>query len=348
MDKLTNIYICDSLTYGVHSRFDKNGLYFVIDKDTNTKSIYRGSTKIGGDFVIINGGIPENIEQGVVYYISEFIKDDDASNPYPFVGFWDGEKWIDFHKDYSGKQDKLTPGKGIEISEENVISSDIDLSLYKIVSALPTENIDDNKIYIVINTSGEEGNKYTEYIHHDEGWEILGEYKAEIPLDEYLKKTEADKKYVAKSTSGTSAISISTSGSFNNYGPNGQAFNAVRSVGTSTQTGYDINAASFGVKMDGTTAFSHKKYDTFIPTTGVYTGAKNTAVLTFSGPTGLRYAKNTGSGTDVSEDMYRYVGIIDSPDEEQKVYSAKQVDDLIKGLQDKIDALEARVKALEG
>lgn len=353
--KLTNIYICDTETHKIYGEADENALFFVTDIGTNSKTIYRGNTRIGGDFIIVNGGIPEEIEQGVVYYISEFIKDDDASNPYPFVGFFDGVKWIDFHKDYNNKQDKLTPGKGIEISDDNIISTNIDLSLYKIVSELPTQDIDNDKIYLVINTTSETENKYIEYIHHTDGWEKLGEYKADIPLDDYLKKEDAEKKYISKNngSSSSSQISISTNGSFNNYGNNGQAFNAVRDLtGTTkyqqpTGSGYPLNAASFGVKDNGTTAFSHKKYTTFNKDTGAATGAKNTAVLVFSGNSGLLYAKNTGSASDVTEEMYKYVGVIDSPDEKQKVYSAKQVDDLIKGLTDTIAALEARVKALE-
>lgn len=239
------------------------------------------------------------------------------------------------------KQNVLTSGRGIEISGD-VISSTLDVSLYKVVTDLPTENIDTNKIYLLLNTSTGETNTYKEYIYiENEGWELLGEYKAEIVLTEYLKTVDADKKYM-KLSNGGATISTSSAGSLNNFGDNGQAFNAVRDCAKSV-TGYKINAASFGVKADGTTAFSHKKYDTFDSQTGTYTGAKNTAVLTFSGPTGMRYAKNTGSGNDVSEDMYRYVGVIDSQDEKQKVYSAKQVDDLIKNLQDQIDELKAQI-----
>lgn len=46
----------------------------------------------------------------------------------------------------------------------------------------------------------------------------------------------------------------------------------------------------------------------------------------------------------MTEEMYRYVGVIDSPDEKQKVYSASQVDALIKNLQDQIDELKAQLK----
>lgn len=170
----------------------------------------------------------------------------------------------------------------------------------------------------------------------------------------YQKTTDADKKYMPKSGStggsdstGGASLSISSAGSFNNYGDSGQAFNAVRDLtGTTkyleeTGSGYVLNAASFGVKNDGTTAFSHKKYDSFNKDTGAYTNARNTAVLVFSGKSGLLYAKNTGSAKDVTSDMYKRIGVIDSPDAAQKVYSAAQVDTLINKMKTVLTALGA-------
>ena len=43
---------------------------------------------------------------------------------------------------------------------------------------------------------------------------------------------------------------------------------------------------------------------------------------TFSGNSGLLYAKNTGTAENVTDDMYKHVGVIDSPDVEQRVYSS--------------------------
>jgi len=82
--------------------------------------------------------------------------------------------------------------------------------------------------------------------------------------------------------------------------------------------------------------------------TGAYTGARNTAVLQFAGDVGLRYAKNTSSANDVSDEMYKYVGLIDSDDEKQCVYSKKQVDDLLKSYKDEIDKLKEAVINLGG
>lgn len=89
----------------------------------------------------------------------------------------------------SGKQDALTPGHGIDITD-NVISVSLNFSLYEIVSSLPTENISSNKIYLKASSATGTQNKYTEYIYANGNWEILGEFTATIDLSEYATKGE--------------------------------------------------------------------------------------------------------------------------------------------------------------
>ena len=63
--------------------------------------------------------------------------------------------------------------------------------LYSIVTTLPTSNIDKNKIYIIASEEGVENNIYTEYIYTENNtWEKLGEFKADIDLTPYVKKTD--------------------------------------------------------------------------------------------------------------------------------------------------------------
>lgn len=95
------------------------------------------------------------------------------------------------------KQDKLIAGSGIDITD-NVISCVLDLTLYKIVSELPTEDIDTTKIYLVVDSEDTHGNLYKEYIYVEEEWELLGEYKADIDLSPYLTKVEAADTYATK------------------------------------------------------------------------------------------------------------------------------------------------------
>lgn len=66
----------------------------------------------------------------------------------------------------------------------------IDLGLYKVVEALPDTNIDANKIYLVINSGAPEGNEYSEYIYANSKWELIGQYKADIDLSPYAKKSD--------------------------------------------------------------------------------------------------------------------------------------------------------------
>lgn len=78
---------------------DANALYMINDEATGVKSIYRGTTKVAGDFIIVNGVAPTSPEKGIIYYISEFGKKEasegqEAVAGKPYVGFWDGTKWV--------------------------------------------------------------------------------------------------------------------------------------------------------------------------------------------------------------------------------------------------------------
>ena len=62
----------------------------------------------------------------------------------------------------------------------------IDLSLFKVVSVLPEgDEIDINKIYVLLSEDSENGNIYAEYMYVNGAWEKVGEYKAEIDLTPY-------------------------------------------------------------------------------------------------------------------------------------------------------------------
>lgn len=89
------------------------------------------------------------------------------------------------------KQDKLTAGKGIAISEDNVISCII--TLYEIVEELPTENIDPTHIYIVVNPKGTGSNLHDEYVYLNGEWELLGQDLAPYALRSQLDKEIQDR-----------------------------------------------------------------------------------------------------------------------------------------------------------
>lgn len=64
----------------------------------------------------------------------------------------------------------------------------IDTNLFVIVDQLPEEDIKEGKIYCIEDTSSDDlQNVYIEYVYINEGWEKIGEFKAEPDLSGYAK-----------------------------------------------------------------------------------------------------------------------------------------------------------------
>lgn len=97
------------------------------------------------------------------------------------------------------KQDKLAPGHGIAISE-NVISCTLDTEVFRLVSELPTQDIDENKIYLVAvaGDDAEDNNIYQEWHYKGGAWELIGARKVEVNLTPYLTKDDAIQMYQPK------------------------------------------------------------------------------------------------------------------------------------------------------
>lgn len=68
----------------------------------------------------------------------------------------------------------------------------IDVNVFEVVTALPTENINPNKIYLVPSETTGESNIYTEYTYKNGAWEKLGEYKADVDLSAYALKADVE------------------------------------------------------------------------------------------------------------------------------------------------------------
>ena len=73
----------------------------------------------------------------------------------------------------------------------------IDLTLYKVVSALPTSSIDTTKIYLV-KDSDIESNSYAEYMYVDGSWEKLGDFRSSVDLAPYAKTDYVNNKLDTK------------------------------------------------------------------------------------------------------------------------------------------------------
>lgn len=98
----------------------------------------------------------------------------------------------------NGKQNKLTPGYGIEITAINEIRTTLDVSPFVLVDELPTSDIK-NKIYCVPDPDGAVGkNERIEYIWTGDHWEVVGKFNPKVDLSDYLKATDADRIYQKK------------------------------------------------------------------------------------------------------------------------------------------------------
>jgi hypothetical protein len=63
------------------------------------------------------------------------------------------------------KQDKLTAGYGINISDTNEISVTLSYTLYQIVTSLPEASVEVmNTIYLIPSQDTEERNVYSEFV----------------------------------------------------------------------------------------------------------------------------------------------------------------------------------------
>lgn len=115
---------------------------------------------------------------------------------------------------------------GQSILKVNGGASDItiDLSLFVIPAnnTLPTNpaDINPNKIYLIQQAPGagtfpgsNNGNIYIEYLYVNNAWEKIGEYKADVNLSGYLKKTDAEKTYVKQSADSPSTYILNSSDS---------------------------------------------------------------------------------------------------------------------------------------
>ena len=112
-------------------------------------------------------------------------------------------KISDLQTSLDAKQDNLTAGTGLEITEGNVINVTLDTTVFFVAETVPVSPSEDQKkkICLVPADTTEEGNFYTEYVwvvddtHPDGYWEEFGTYKSEVDLTDYLKTSDAESTY---------------------------------------------------------------------------------------------------------------------------------------------------------
>lgn len=96
----------------------------------------------------------------------------------------------------SNKQNQLEAGYGISI-DGNTISVTLDTDVFTLVDELPTENISENKLYILEETRGGT-TTYNGYKYKDGQWIPVGEKMPQINLSPYLKSADAASTYQLK------------------------------------------------------------------------------------------------------------------------------------------------------
>lgn len=107
------------------------------------------------------------------------------------------EKILNALKGYIDKADGLkasdfTLGTGLtwdNTGDKHELNIDIDSSVFAVVNALPDSGPttgNKNKIHIVTNSQEDGDNLFTEYIWVNNKWEKLGEFKADVDLEDYV------------------------------------------------------------------------------------------------------------------------------------------------------------------
>lgn len=117
---------------------------------------------------------------------------------------------------------KKINGQSILKTNEDTSDITIDFSLFVIPAnnTLPTNpaDISPNKIYLIKQAPGagtfpgsNNDNIYIEYLYVNNAWEKIGEYKADVNLSGYLKKTDAEKTYVKQSADSPATYILNSS-----------------------------------------------------------------------------------------------------------------------------------------
>lgn len=149
----------------------------------------------------------------------------------------------------SGKQDTLTAGTGIDITN-NVISCTIDSGLYVVVQTLPAQPAagNENKIHLVplASSAQTQNDKYEEYLWKGTEWEYLGVKQVEIDLSDYWTSAQTQaaitaatsgkvdtsvySAYTATTNSAISGLQTSVSGLTSGIGENVLEYGGVEAV----------------------------------------------------------------------------------------------------------------------
>lgn len=204
-----------------------------------------------------------------------------------------------------------------------------------VVEELPTEDIQRNLIYLK-GPIWELRDRYEEWIYTWTPWTRTLIWETTVDLTDYATKDFCKKTYypLAWWIFETTVTVWPENSDISNWFLHRRAFAA---GSTQSVTGSLYNWAAFWVKLDGTASFQHKTYANW-----KFGWAKNTAVMTFSWRTWLRFAVNTWSWSDVTPDMYHDV-LVDQTNYSSLQTEAKDIIWAINELAAKFEELSWKV-----
>ena len=152
----------------------------------------------------------------------------------------------------SGKQDTLTAGTGIDITN-NVISCTVDTGLYVVVQTLPAQPAagNENKIHLVPLPASATGqnDQYEEYLWKGTEWEYLGVRQADIDLSDYYTSGQVDTLLAAKVDNSTySAYTAATATLISSAQSTADsAVTAINSHTANTNNPHQVTASQLGI-----------------------------------------------------------------------------------------------------
>lgn len=132
------------------------------------------------------------------------------------------------------------------VNGQSVVGSgniSIDLSLYKVVEELPTQDVDVNKIYLLPSDTSGTNNEYTEYMYVNGKWETFGTYTAAVDLTPYVKFTDVA---TSSKAGAMSAADKSKLDGLKNYSLPKATTSALGGI----QIGYTENGKNYPVELD--------------------------------------------------------------------------------------------------
>ena len=160
-------------------------------------------------------------------------------------------------------EDEIVTRENI-IEKFNAISNVIvggNVDLFEVVQSLPTENINDNKVYLVLDSNGSEGNTYVEYLYVNGQWEELGKFNVNVDLNGYATEQWVNSQGFLKEHQDIS--NLATKAELNSKQDTITDLETIRSGAAKGATALQEVPSTYALKTDILSAKTDTRYTTF-------------------------------------------------------------------------------------